>query len=105
MMVTETQYPGAVARSDACLPDMRTVEIRSSGPAAFFQEDWSWIHFYGDSLSTADSSRAVVSYWQKVLVNHLESLPRNSVVRLTDHLDMTVVVDWDIKPQFKQTQC
>ena len=53
------------------------------------------------------SSRAVVSYWRKdiylVLVNRLGSLPRNSVVRLTDRLDMTIVVDWDIKPQIKQT--
>ena len=37
-----------------------------------------------------------------VLVNHLGSLPRNSDVRLTDQLDMNVVVDWDIKPQMKQ---
>ena len=40
------------------------------------------------SLPTADSSRAVVSHWQKgvhlVLVNRLGRLPRNSVVRLTD---------------------
>ena len=26
-----------------------------------------------------------------------------SVVRLTDHLDMTIAVDWGIKPQTKQT--
>ena len=30
-------------------------------------------------------------------------LPRNSVIRLTDRLDMTIVVDWDVKPQMKQT--
>ena len=45
----------------------------------------------------ADSSRAVVSIWRKdvhsVLVNHLGSLPRKSVVRLTDCLNMTIVVD------------
>ena len=62
--------------------------VQSSGPATFFRGDWSWNHFYGHSLPTADSSRAVVSYWQKdvhlVLVNCLGSLPRNSVVRLTD---------------------
>ena len=59
-------------------------------------------------LPTADSSRAVVSYWRKdvhlVLVNCLGSLPRNIVVRLTDCLDMTIVVDWDVKPQNKQTK-
>ena len=25
------------------------------------------------------------------------------MVRLTDRLDMTIVVDWDVKPQNKQT--
>ena len=25
------------------------------------------------------------------------------MVRLTDHLTMTIVVDWDVKPQNKQT--
>ena len=28
------------------------------------------------------------------LVNRIGSLSRNSVVRLTDRLDMTIVVDW-----------
>ena len=30
------------------------------------------------------------------------SLPRKSVVRLTDNLDMTILVDWDVKPQKKK---
>ena len=55
------------------------------------------------------SSRAAVSYWLKdvhlvVLVNRLGSLPRNSVVRLINRHDMTIVVDWDIKPQIKQNK-
>ena len=41
----------------------------------------------------ADSSRVVISYWRKevhlTLVGRLGSLPRNSVVRLTERLDMT----------------
>ena len=47
---------------------------------------------------SAFSRRAVVSYWRKyvheVLVNHLGglSLPRKSVVRLTDRPDMTIDV-------------
>ena len=38
-----------------------------------------------------------------VLANRLGSLPRNSVhvFRLIDRLDMTIVVDWDVKPQIK----
>ena len=40
---------------------------------------------------------------QKVLVNRLDlSLSRKSVVYLTDHLDITIVVDWGVKPQNKQ---
>ena len=55
-----------------------------------------WPHTFV-SPST-DSRRAVVSFWQKymhkVLVNCLRglSLPRKSVVRLTDHPDMTLGV-------------
>ena len=50
------------------------------------------------STPSTFSRRAVVSYWRKyvheVLVNHLGglSLPRKSVVRLTDHPDMTLDV-------------
>ena len=48
--------------------------------------------------SSTDSRRAVVSYWQKyghlVLVDRLGglSLPINGMVKLTDRLDMTIVV-------------
>ena len=80
----------------------------SSGPATFFRGDWSWNHFYGHSFSSADSSRAVVNYWRNdvhlVLVNRLGSLSRNSVVRVTDRLDMAIVIDWDVKPQIKQNE-
>ena len=49
-------------------------------------------------ISSPDSRGAVVSYWRKyvheVLVNRLGglSLPRKSVVRLTDRPDMTLDV-------------
>ena len=40
----------------------------------------------------------------KVLVNCLVKLAQEkSVVRRTDCLDMTIAVDWDVKPQSKQT--
>ena len=38
-----------------------------------------------------------MKYW-------LTSLPRKSVVRLTDHLDITIDIDWDIKPQTEPPQ-
>ena len=89
-------------------PACRRLRVRSWGPATFFCGDWSGNHFYGHSLPTPDSSRAVVSYWRKdvhlVLVNRLGSLSRNSVIRLTDHLHMTIAVGWDVKPQIKQSK-
>ena len=51
-----------------------------------------------ESDADSDARRAVVSYWRKyvheVLVNRLGglSLPRKSVVRLTDRSDMTLDV-------------
>ena len=50
---------------------------------------------------------AVVSYWRKyvheVLVNRLGglSLPRKSVVRLTDSPELTLDVTLDVKQQYK----
>ena len=57
---------------------------------------WVYIAVMGPTI--AFSRRAVVSYWRKcvheVLVNRLGglSLPRKSVVRLTDRPDMTLDV-------------
>ena len=59
-------------------------------------------------LPSADSRRVVVSYKRKyvhkVLVNRLVKLAlEESVVRGTDHPDMTIAVDWDVKNQTIQT--
>ena len=62
---------------------------------------------------SAFSRKAVVSYWRKyvheVLVNRLVglSLPRKSVVRLTDRLDMTLDVYRGRKTTMQQqhTRC
>ena len=41
----------------------------------------------------------------EVLVNCLVKLAQEkSVVRLTDHLDMAIAVDWDVKRKTKQTK-
>ena len=67
-----------------------------------------WPHTFGSSR--ADSRGAVVSYWRKcvheVLVNRLGglSLPRKSVVRLTDHPDMTLDVYLGCKTTEQQQQ-
>ena len=37
--------------------------------ATFFCGDWSWNIFYGHSLPSADSRRAVVSFWRKNVHN------------------------------------
>ena len=58
----------------------------------------------------ADSRRAVVSYWRKyvhqVLINRLGglSLPRKSVVRFTDHPDMTLAVYCGLQTTTQQQQ-
>ena len=42
-------------------------------------------------------------YEHEVLVYRLsQACPEKSVVRLTDHLGMTIAVDWDVKLQTKQ---
>ena len=87
--------PRPVAQSDA-----RPTCIHGFDPPV--RGDWSWNNFYGHSLPTADSSRTLDSFWRKyvhwVLVNRLGlSLARKGVDKLTDRLDMTRVVDWDVK--------
>ena len=37
--------------------------------ATFFRGDWSWNIFYGHSLPSAESRRAVVSFWRKNVHN------------------------------------
>ena len=67
-----------------------------------------WLHTF--ISPSADSRWAVVSNWQKykheVLVNRLGglSLPRKSVVRLTDRLDMTLDVYRGHKKNKQQQQ-
>ena len=77
--------PDHIAQSVAHLTQDPEVPGSIPGPHAFISP-------------SADSRRAVISYWQKyvhiVLVNRLGglSLPRKSVVRLTDCPDMTIDV-------------
>ena len=82
--------PGRVAQSLARLTQESEVPGSIPGPANTFVSP------------SADTRRAVVSYWLKyahqVLVKRLGglSLPRKSVVRLTDRPDMTM----DVKQQY-----
>ena len=77
--------PGRVAQSIARLTEEPDFLGLIPGPATYFR-------------LSADSRRAVVSYWRQyaheVLANLLDdlSLPRKSVVRLTDFPDMTLAV-------------
>ena len=79
---------GRVAESVVRLTQESEVPGSMPGPATNFP-----------FTPSASSRRVVVSYWRKyvhlVLVNRLGglSLPRNSVVRLTDCPDMTIPVD------------
>ena len=42
---------------------MQSLQVWVS-PGHIFCSNWSWNNFYGHSILTADSSRAVVSYWR-----------------------------------------
>ena len=76
----------------------RQSRVRSSSRAKHY-----FVAIGHEIVSTAILSLLLIQEEQLLakgcaLVNHLGlSLPRRSVVRLTDHLDMTVVVDWDVK--------
>ena len=77
-------------------------------PHNFFVRYPVWQHTFVSP--SAFSRRAVVSYWRKyvqeVLVNRLGglSLPRKSVVRLTDRPDMTLDVYRGRKTTMQQQQ-
>ena len=90
--------PGRVAQSVGHLTHKSGVLVRYPvGPHTFVSP-------------SAFSRRAVVSYWRKyvheVLVNRLGglSLPRKSVVRLTDRPDMTLDVYRGRKTTIQQQQ-
>ena len=74
--------------------------VRSrSGPVPYFRGDWSWNNFYGHSppfrwfiqegLLSVTSESMCTNYWLAAC----SSLPRKSVVRLTDRPAMTIAVD------------
>ena len=54
--------------SVGCAVRLETRRSRVQPPprsATFFRGDWSWNIFYGHSLPSADSRRAVISFWRK----------------------------------------
>ena len=51
------------------------------GLATFCRADWSWSIFYNHSLPSADSRRAVVSFWQKNVHKYWLNL-QNQVVHM-----------------------
>ena len=58
--------------SVGCAVRLETRRLRVQPPprsATFFRGDWSWNIFYGHSLPSADSRRAVVSFWRKNVHN------------------------------------
>ena len=65
--------PGAgLGGSVGCAVRLETRRSRVQPPprsATFFRGDWSWNIFYGHSLPSADSRRAVVSFWRKNVHN------------------------------------
>ena len=61
-----------LAGSVGCAVRLETRRSRVQPPprsATFFRGDWSWNIFYGHSLPSPDSRRAVVSFWRKNVHN------------------------------------
>ena len=58
--------------SVGCTVRLETRRLRVQPPprsVTFFRGDWSWNIFYARSLPSADSRRAVVSFWRKNVHN------------------------------------
>ena len=68
-----SKFPVAgLGGSIGCAVRLETRRSRVQPPprsATFFRGDWSWNIFYGHSLPSADSRRAVVSFWRKNVHN------------------------------------
>ena len=60
-----SDYPGSVARSEACPLGIQAAPSSIPTSGTFFHGDLVMKNFYGHSPSSADSRRAVVSYWRK----------------------------------------
>ena len=66
------KYSVSLGGSVGCAVRLETRRSRVQPPprsATFFHGDWSWNIFYGHSLPSADSRRAVVSFWRKNVHN------------------------------------
>ena len=64
--------PASLSGSVGCAVRLETRRSGVQPPprsATFFRGDWSWNIFYGHSLPSADSRRAVVSFWRKNVHN------------------------------------
>ena len=65
-------FRAGLGGSVGCAVRLETRRLRVQPPprsATFFRGDWSWNIFYGHSLPSANSRRAVVSFWRKNVHN------------------------------------
>ena len=68
MLMSQPSVLAGLGSSVGCAVRLETRRSRVQPPpraATFFRGDWSWNIFYGHSLPSADSRRAVVSFWRK----------------------------------------
>ena len=93
----------AVCNGADCRPRCREFKSR---PDPILRGDWSWNVFYGWYPPSADFKKGccqLQTLVRAILVNRVVKFSQeNNVVRLNDRLDMTIVVEWDVKPQTKQ---
>ena len=72
LIIAPGQEAAGLDGSVGCAVRLETRRSRVQPPprsATFFRGDWSWNIFYGHSLPSADSRRAVVSFWRKNMHN------------------------------------
>ena len=71
---TVNRRPRWLSWMRVCLETRRSRVQPPPRLGSFFRGDWSWNIFYGHSLPSADSKRAVVSFWRKNVHNTVNRL-------------------------------
>ena len=84
----------SVAQSDARpTGDREFTGSSPPGPATLIRGDWSWDIFYGHSLPSTDSRRAVVSFWRKNVYKYWLAAQRTKPLQEKVCLNKLVALD------------
>ena len=73
------------------------------GQVPYFRGSWSWNNFYGHFPPFLSFMKGWCQLQAKVCAL-VKLAQEKSVVRWTDHPDMTIAIDWDVKYQTKSNK-